>query len=229
MRSPHTRYAAGMAARWYQETWRSGLTAAAVVIPGALVLGGLTSFAQTYLPPALTSFANSAGGWTMLCFALVWLSRARPLLGAVLGLAAFLLLVEGYGLVSAWRGYFYAAPFSTLWTLVSFLAGPLVGAAAAICRHGRPLWRVLAVTPLSAILLGEGVWGLLTVAATTTPVYWSIEIVLSVLFLAIAVARVRPPLRGALLVAGVWLVGAGAYFGVWFGFTAVYAGFAGVA
>lgn len=213
-----------MTTPWYRETWGSGFRAAAVVVPGALVLGGLTSFAQTFLPPGLTSFANSAGGWAMLCFLLVWLSRARPLLGAVLGVAAFLGLTEGYGLVSAWRGFFYAAPFSTVWTLVSFAAGPLLGVAAALCRYGRPLWRVLAVTPLSAILLGEGVWGLLTVADTTTPVYWTIEIVLSALFLAIAAWRARPATRGTLLAAGLWLLGAGAYFGVWSAFAAVASG-----
>lgn len=204
-----------MTTAWYRESWTSGLVAVAVVVPGALLLGGLTSFAQTYLPSELTSFANSAGGWTMLCFLLVWLSRARPLLGAVLGLAAFLCLTEGYAAVSGWRGYFYAAPFSTVWSLISVIAGPLIGVAASLCRYGSPLWRVLAVTPLSAILLAEGVWGLLTVADTTSPVYWSLEIVLSVFFLAIAVWRARLSLAGASLGAGVWVLGAGAYFAVW--------------
>lgn len=203
-----------MVGGWYRETWRSAALAIAVVVPGALIFGGLTSFAQTYLPLPLVSFANSAGGWTMLCFLLVWLSRARPLLAGLLGVAALLALTEGYAAVSLWRGYFYAEPFSTVWTLVALLAGPVIGLGAALCRHGSLLWRVLGVTPLSAVLLGDGVRGLLTVADTTTPVYWTIEIVLSVTFLAVAVGRSRLPLSRVALVAVPWLVGAAAYVAV---------------
>ena len=45
-------------------------------------------------------------------------------------------------------------------------------------------------TPLSAVLLGEGIWALNTIADTTSPVYWTLEIVLAVLFLyVLSVAR----------------------------------------
>lgn len=47
-------------------TWRSALVAIAVVVAGAAIVGGLTPYGRRYLPDALTSFANSAGSWTVL-------------------------------------------------------------------------------------------------------------------------------------------------------------------
>ena len=197
---------------WYSETFRSALIAIVVCLGGALVLGGLTSFGQQYLPPWINSFANSAGGWAMLTFLLVWLGRARPLLAGILGVVAFEALNEGYGLVSGWRGSFYSAPFSSIWTLAGLAAGPVLGVAASLTRYGTSTWRLMGVTPLSAVLLGDGVWGLLRVSDTTSPVYWSLEIALSVLFMVLAIARSRPPTRARLLALAVWLVGSVAYF-----------------
>lgn len=198
--------------RWYSESFRSALLAVAVCLGGALVLGGLTSLGQQYLPPWINSFANSAGGWAMLTFLLVWLARARPLLAGILGIVAFEALNEGYGLVSGWRGNFYSAPFSSIWTLAGLAAGPVLGVAASLTRYGTPPWRLFGVTPLSAVLLGDGVWGLLRVSATTSPVYWSLEIVLSVFFIVLAIARRRPRIRVVLLSLAIWLVGAAVYF-----------------
>lgn len=196
---------------WYAETWRSAFFAFAVVLAGALILGGLTSVAQQFLPAWLNSLSNSAGGWTMLGFLLVWLSRARPLLGAFLGIVAFQALNEGYGIVSLWRGFFYSEPFASNWTLVGLAAGPLLGVAAALTRSGSPLWRVLGMTPLSAVILGEGVWALQTIADTTSPVYWTLEIVLSALFMAVAVVRSRLRWPSVVLTVSVWLAGALAF------------------
>ncbi|ANP72813.1 hypothetical protein PA27867_1860 [Cryobacterium arcticum] len=92
--------------------------------------------------------------------------------------------------------------------------GPLLGATAGLVRHAPPLWRALAVTPLCAVLLGEGLWALTTVADTTSPVYWSLEIVLSVVFLLAAVLRCRLEPRVIPVVVCVWLVGTLAYIGV---------------
>lgn len=186
-----------------------------LVIVGALAVGGLTSLGQQYLPEWLTSFANSAGGWAMLAFALVWLSRARPVPGAVLGAVAFLLMVEGYGVVSAWRGFFYAAPFSSIWTGVALVAGPVLGASAAIVRHGSRLWSALAVVPLSAVLLGEGVWALARISDTTSPVYWSVEIALSVGFVTAAIWRRHLALRPSAAVVVAYLAGAAVYVSLW--------------
>ncbi|MCU1446565.1 MAG: hypothetical protein JWP54_2223 [Cryobacterium sp.] len=45
----------------------------------------------------------------------------------------------------------------------------MLGVSAGLVRHGGPVWRSLGVTPLSAVLLGEGIWALNTIADTTSP------------------------------------------------------------
>ncbi|MBX0298456.1 hypothetical protein K2F54_00505 [Cryobacterium sp. 1639] len=199
---------------WHADTRSSALRAATVVVGGAVLIGGLTSFAQLYLPPWVNSLSNSAGGWTMFSFLLVWLSRARPVLAGVLGIVAFQLLVESYSVVSEWRGFDDGDPFSSIWTVVGLAAGPLLGVAAGLVRHAPPLWRALAVTPLSAVLLGEGIWALNTIADTTSPVYWTLEIVLSAAFLLAAVLHGRLVPRAISLVTSAWLVGTLAFVGV---------------
>ncbi|MFF2051248.1 DUF6518 family protein [Leifsonia sp. NPDC058194] len=195
--------------------WIRRATSVAGVAIVSLLVGGLTSFGQQYLPSWFSSLANSAGGWAMLAFAIVWLSRAGPALGAVLGALSFLLMVDGYGLVSAWRGYFFADPFSSVWTAIALVAGPVLGACAALVRHGSGLRAAIAAVPLSAVLLGEGVWALLRIAGTTSPVYWVIEIVLSVVVVAVAIGRNRLTVRQAAAVVGASLVAAAVYAALW--------------
>ncbi|MBM7412766.1 hypothetical protein JOE38_002589 [Clavibacter michiganensis] len=170
---------------------RAGLRATVVVLAFSLVVGGLTSPAQGFLPEWMSSLANSAGGWSMLAFLGVWLSRARPLLGAVLGAVSFVAMVEAYGVVSLWRGYFFADPFSSMWIPIGLVAGPVIGLAAALVRHASRGWTIAGVAVLSIVLVAEGIFGLTVVAATTSPVYWTLEIVLAVAFLAAAVLRGR--------------------------------------
>ena len=143
-----------------------------VVVGGSLLLGGLTSFGQTYLPDWLRSLSNSMGGWTVLAFLLVWLSGARPRVSAVLGAVSFVTLNAAYGLVSSWRGFYYADPLHSIWTFVGLVAGPVLGLAASHARDGLGLWRLLGIAVPAAVLLGEGSWALLNVADTTSPVYW---------------------------------------------------------
>ncbi|MDY0913017.1 DUF6518 family protein [Rathayibacter festucae] len=176
----------------------SVLRALLVAVVGGLLLGGLTSVLQGALPGPVNSFANSSGGWSMLVFALVRLGGARPVAAAALGLLAFWALLEGYDLVTAARGFGYSPPFTDVFWLLAVPAGPILGAAAALTRYGSTPWRVLAVAPLSGVLIGEGVWALENVADTTSPVYWWLEIVLGAVFLVLAVVRRRPRLPVAL-------------------------------
>jgi hypothetical protein len=199
---------------WCRESRASVLSAVLVAVFGAMLIGGLTSLGQQYLPAWMNSLANSVGGWTMLSFLLVWLGRAKPLLASVLGVVVFILLTESYSVVSEWRGFDDGDPFTSIWTVVGLVAGPLLGVSAALVRHAPPLWRVLGVTPLSAVLLGEGIWALNTIVDTTSPVYWSIEIVLSVFFLVAAIRRTGLGAGGIATVAGVWVLGTLAYVGV---------------
>jgi hypothetical protein len=163
----------------------------AVVVAFSLLVGGLTSPAQGFLPESVNSLANSAGGWSMLAFLGVWLSRARPLPGAVLGAVSFVAMVEAYGVVSLWRGHFFAEPFSSMWIPIGLVAGPVIGLAAALVRHASRAWTIAGVATLSCVLVAEGVWGLRTVSDTTSPVYWTLEIVLGIAFVVAAVRRGR--------------------------------------
>jgi hypothetical protein len=172
-----------------------GLGATALALGGSLVLGGLTSFAQTVLPDALRPFANSASGWTMLAFPLVFLTRARLVLGTVLGVVALVGLVEGYAIVSNLRGFYYS--YTGIFAVIGLVAGPVLGFAAALTRHSlgsthRRLWRILGVTPLSAVLIGDGVFGLRYVSETTGTIYWIAAMILGVGFLVLANLRQRP-------------------------------------
>ncbi|QHC58855.1 DUF6518 family protein [Rathayibacter sp. VKM Ac-2760] len=178
---------------------RAGAVRAVLVaLVGGLVLGGLTSFLQGALPHPVNSFANSSGGWSMLVFALIRVGRARPVPSALLGLLTFWALLEGYDLVTAARGFGYSLPFTDVFWLLAVPAGPILGAAAALTLHGSTPWRVLAVAPLSGVLIGEGIWALGAVADTTSPVYWWLEIVLGAVFLVLAVLRRRPRILVAL-------------------------------
>jgi len=200
---------------WHAETRGSAGRATLVAIGGAVLIGGLTSFAQQYLPPWVNSLSNSAGGWTMFSFLIVWLGRARPLLAAALGVVVFQLLIESYSVVTEWRGFDDGDPFTSVWTVVGLVAGPLLGAAAGLVRYAPPVWRALAVTPLAAVLLGEGIWALNTIADSTSPIYWTLEIVFSVVVLLTAIIRCRLSPRSISLVVCVWLLGTLAYAAAW--------------
>lgn len=190
-------------------------SAVLIALVGGLVLGGLTSVLQTVLPASVNSFANSSGGWSMLLFALVRLGGARPLPAALLGLLTFWALLEGYDLVTAARGFGYSLPFTDVFWLLAVPAGPVLGAAAALTRHGSPAVQVLAVAPLSGVLIGEGVWALGAILESTSPVYWWIEIVLGLGFLALAVIRRRPRVPAAAAAVAVTVATAAAFSAVY--------------
>jgi hypothetical protein len=205
---------------WYRESARSVVVATVVAVVGSAIAGALTPFGQQYLPAEVNSLCNSVGGWTMVCFFLVWAGRSRPLLGAILGAVAFVLLTEAYTLVSGWRGFDDGAPLTSMWTVAALIAGPLIGATASLVRHASTLARALSITPLCAVLLGEGIWALNTIAEATSPVYWSLEIALSVLFLLAVIVRERLSERTSSLVVSVWLAGTLLYLGICVGILA---------
>jgi len=178
----------------------------------ALVLGGLTSPAQQFLPDALRSVANSSSGWSIPVFLLVWLWRLRPVPAIIAGPVAFVLMVEGYRIASEWRGFEYGAPFSDSYTFIGLVVGPILGLSASLLRYGRSPWRTLAIAPLAIILIGEGVYGLTVVADSTSPVYWSIVIALGVGATVLHLWRERPPLRLVALTIAVILLGSAAFW-----------------
>ncbi len=181
--------------------WRP---AAAVLATGltAGLMGAATSWGQLLLPSALTSVANSAGGWSLVVFALVWWVRARPRWAAALGLLGFYALHIGYALASAGRGLSWSLAPTNFWVAAGLVAGPLVGVGAAWVRWRTDVLAAVGVAGLSGLLIGEGVYGLTVIGATTSPVYWSASIAMGVAFAAWMVwRRLRGPVAVALTVA----------------------------
>lgn len=187
----------------HAETW---VRAAAVVL-ASFASGMLTFFAQGILPDALTSFANSASGWTLVTVLLLAWARASTPLAAALGAVSFVVLTVGYSASAHLQGLSYDP---TLFVVVGIVVGPFVGVATRWLRADSE-WRTAAGTALLAgIGLGEAVYGLTAVAATTSPVYWStIGVVALGLLAVMLVRRIRSALaRGATVVGAAAVAGA---------------------
>jgi hypothetical protein len=168
------------------------------VLAASFLLGGLTSYAQGFLPDAAAPFANSASGWTVLTALLVaWAARdprARTWHAAVLGAASFVLLVLGYMVAADLRGFVYD-PMT--FGVVGVIVGPFVGVGAAWLRAAG-VRAALGAALLAGIGLGESVYGLTTVVETTGAEYWVAIGIVSLALLGVMLLR---SLRGALLVA----------------------------
>jgi hypothetical protein len=173
------------------------------VVVLSFVLGGLTSWAQGFLPDAFASFANSASGWTVLTALLVYWSRARTAPAAVLGAVSFVLLVLGYMVASEVRGLVYNP---LLFSAVGVVVGPFVGIAVSWLR-ATGVRAALGTALLAGIGVGEAAYGLTVVRETTSPVYWTLIGVAGLVLLAgLLVRRIRGALPVALAVGGTAVV-----------------------
>ena len=148
---------------------RRGASRLGLVATGALTLGGLTSWAQLALPPALAPLANSVSGWTLVAVLLVALAGGGRTSSAVLGMVAFAGLAIGYGLVSTERGYFFDP---STWVAVGAVAGPVVGVATTTALSGPGVQRAAGVAVLPGLIAGDGLYGLTSVASSTGSSYW---------------------------------------------------------
>jgi len=172
----------------FRPAWRRRVGGLLVVLVGSVVLGGATSFAQGLLPQGLQPFANSASGWTILTVLMVWSARQTLRWSAVLGAVSFVALVLGYTVVSNVRGAYFSPVF---WSVVGVVVGPWVGAAAA-ALHQRGRWAAIGTGLLAGVLLGDSLYGITVVMATTGWAYWTFVGVLGVaLLVAIAVRRLK--------------------------------------
>ncbi len=176
-----------------QDTRRSttvpaGVLVTLVVLAVGLVLGGATSYAQTALPGALLPIANSSSGWTVLTVLIVWIARRRAVLSALLGVVAFEALVEGYAIVSRWRGF---DDTELLFLAIAVPAGVAVGVAASWLRTCDRR-AAAAAGLLAGIGLGETAFTLLVRQAGAGLPYWTVIALLSVtLLIAVAITRLR--------------------------------------
>jgi hypothetical protein len=178
------------------------------VVALSFLLGGLTSYAQGFLPDAFASFANSASGWTVLTALLVYWSRARTAPAAVLGAVSFVLLVLGYMVASQVRGLVYDP---MLFSVVGVVVGPFVGVAASWLRASG-VRAALGTALLAGIGIGEAAYGLTIIGDTTSPVYWTVTGVAGVALLGgIVVRRIRGAFPAALAAGGAVALAAAFY------------------
>ncbi len=157
----------------------------AVVLAASVILGGATSLAQLLLPALLAPLGNSAGAWTLLAVLLLVALGERTAVSAFAGAGAFVGLVLGYQVVSGLRGF----PTSEeLFLIAGVVVGPFVGVAASWLRsHG--VRAALGAGLLAGIWLGEGIYGLTVVAATTSPVVWMVEVAGALVLLGVVTTR----------------------------------------
>jgi Family of unknown function (DUF6518) len=168
-------------------TWPLALRATGIVVLITVVIGGLTSPAQQYLPDAIRSLANAAGPWFVVVLVAVRLARSPLVLSILLGIAGFLILTLSYGVVSELRGFPWA--FVNIWTIVAIPAGIAVGIASTWLRSHRRLLIGLGAAVPAFVLIAEGIYGLTFVLATTGPFVWVLELVGAVAWLAWVWAR----------------------------------------
>lgn len=171
----------------------------AQVVGVGLAIGGLTAFAQGWLPAQMGPLANSAGSWVLVAFLLALLGR-RPGVAAACAALAMVSLVVGYYAVNELRGFPSSTRAILFWAVAAVLVGPVLGLAAYWLRAGNATRAALGVGVPVGVLVGEGVYGLSYISATTYPPYWRFEIACGVSLLVVVSAR-RLRLPGPIMVA----------------------------
>lgn len=145
-------------------------TQLAVAAGVGLLVGLLTSFGQGLLPESLSPMANSAGSWSLVAFLLAGLCPRRGFAVAV-GVLSLFAMVAGYDLASALRGFGVSLGGSLFWVTAAVVVGPFLGLGGHALRVRNRL-APAAVGAMSGVLIGEGVYGLTVISATTPAEYW---------------------------------------------------------
>ena len=179
---------------------RQAVRDALLVLGTAAVWGGLTSLGQQYLPDQVRSLANAAGPWFVVAMGSIVVARPRPVLAIVLGILSLAIMNEAYGIVSRLRDYPYSGGLSSIWNLVALIAGPVAGIAATWLRSSNPMLIALGAAAGVAVLTGEGLYGLVVIGDTTSPVFWSIEIAAGLCLASVAALRLRNIVATSVLV-----------------------------
>ncbi|MBT1684732.1 DUF6518 family protein [Curtobacterium flaccumfaciens] len=188
-----------------------------IALSGAFLAGVLTSFGQT--APALASVSNSAGPWFLVAALLCLVAGVRggrvalPL-AMLLGVVLLELMHVGYWATTVLRGFPDVLSITNPWVLLGVPAGLLAGAAAVAVRSRDARWRAGALGVTAAVLVGEGIRGLLQVAATTGHVTWAVEIVVGVVLLGVGVLGARSPVARVVAL-GTGVVGTVAVLGAY--------------
>jgi hypothetical protein len=154
-----------------------------LVLAIALALGALTDLGQAWLPQSSASLANSGASWAAVAFVLALFAAGtgRAALWGLLGLAG---LVGGYYLAAISRHVPESPGSIRFWMLAAVIIGPLLGVAASWVRRGSPVTAALGAGAAAGLLGGESVYGLTTIAGSTSSLYWTIQLALAVALLA---------------------------------------------
>jgi Family of unknown function (DUF6518) len=161
-----------------------------VVVGAGLAIGIATSVGQGSLPEGLTPLSNSSGSWCLCAFALALFER-DPRRAALVGFASLVAMLAGYALATEFRGYPVGTSMFVRWGVAAVIAGPAIGVGAAWLRGRNPLRAAAGVAPIVGILVGEGLYGLTVVAATTSVGYWIGEVAVGLTLVVLAAIRLR--------------------------------------
>jgi len=188
---------------------RSPVVDIIVAVVVGVAAGAVTSLLQGQLGP-LDPLANSVGSWSVLAALLASRTR-RPGLAVLVGVLVLWSLMGGYLLATELRGLSMSRTFVLFWLACGVLGGPILGLAGSWLRH-RTAWQAaLAVVALAGLLLGEAVYGLTVVAATTGTTYWVLQTAVGLALLVGWAVRRRPDTRWLALAVVGTAAGAGAF------------------
>ncbi len=118
--------------------------------------------------------------------------------GWLFALAAFVFLLAGYTVASEIRGYATSSSMWVLWGTAAIVVAPVLGIMGAWARRDSGVGRSVTTGALSGLLVDEGAYGLAVVADTTSPVYWTISIVVGLVGLVGFGCLRRPVVQAAL-------------------------------
>ena len=156
-----------------------------------LAIGMATAVAQGSLPEALGSLANSSGSWCVCAFVITMVER-KPQWAAMAGFVSLVAMIAGYALAIELLGYpAGAASLFVRWGAAAVVAGPALGVGATWLRGPNGFRRAFGIAPIAGILLGEGLYSLTVVAATTSVGYWIGELAVGLVAVVLAAVRLR--------------------------------------
>jgi hypothetical protein len=199
-----------------QEEGRSGSAASwrrsiAIAVGGGLVVGALTSIGQGALPDEVRSLANGSAPWSAAAFVLaVVAGRRETFRSSVLAAAALLAMLAGYSLMATLRGFPVGPSMTLFWVAAAVVAGPVLGVGAAWSQGTDRPKAAAGVAILASILVGEAVYGLSVIAGSTSPAYWTAQLVVGLGLVAVLGYHLRS-WAGLVLCAALSAAGAAAF------------------
>jgi hypothetical protein len=169
-----------------------------IVVLAAALVGSLTPLGEHLLPRSINSAANSSGPWTIVTFVLVSASRVRGWRAAALAAAALVVMDVTFYLFFDALGGYYPHRYLAFWVFIALCVGPVIGLCASWLRSSNPRLQEVAVAAPSAVLIGEGVFMLARLPQLSS-LYPVISLVVgAILFVALAVVRLKTPARIAI-------------------------------